>query len=290
MPRPNICEDLTFCSATTHPLHSRPPSPLTSSVIEFDNIIVNDPYLQPLLPFIYEQDRDHDFPPLPLHHSQLNDLDFSLYSSDTPDTDNNNSRPLLLHDLRPLHHRIPPLPASPTASAPKPKRGRLDLAPSHSENNHPQTLDSIVKSFNATAPVPIIPYSRLAREMRQKLSEKTRCLQKLMPWDKKMDTGTMLQEAYKYVRFLQAQVSILQSMPITSSFSSAQHVNAGGGFDGFGSLNRQQLLRVLFNSLVAQTMLCSQGFCVFDSEQLVSLHKAKEMKTVLQQFLCGNIN
>ncbi|XP_039054643.1 transcription factor bHLH117-like [Hibiscus syriacus] len=289
-------ETYEFCSATTHPLHSHPPSPFTSSVTEFDNIIVNDPYLHPLLPLIYEQDPVHYFPPLPLHHSQLTDQDFSLYSYDTPDPDNNNnSLPVvtltsthLLHDLRPLHHhRIPLLPASPTSSAPKPKRSRLDLALSHSDNNNPQTLDSIVKSFNA--PAPIIPYSDLARKRRQKLGEKTRCLQKLMPWDKKMDTGTMLQEAYKYVRFLQAQVSILQSMPITSSFSSAQHVNAGG-FAGLGNLNRQQLLQVLINSPVAQTMLCSQGFCVFASEQLVSLHKAKERKTELQQYLRGNIN
>ncbi|XP_039035213.1 transcription factor bHLH117-like isoform X2 [Hibiscus syriacus] len=201
-------ETYEFCSATTHPFHSHPPSPLTSSVTEFDNIIVNDSYLQPLLPLIYEQDPDHDFPPLPLQHSQLTDLDFSLYSSDTPDPDNNDNNTslhLLLHDLRPLHHRIPPLPASPTSSAPKPKRSRLDLTHSHSDNHHPQTLDSAVKSFNAPAPAPIIPYSHLARERRQKLGEKTRCLQKLMPWDKKMDTGTMLQEVYKYVRFLQAQ-------------------------------------------------------------------------------------
>ncbi|GMJ13020.1 hypothetical protein HRI_004971200 [Hibiscus trionum] len=262
-----------FCSITPHPLHSHPPSPLTSSVTEFDNFIVNsDPYPHPLLPLPCEP--DPGFSPLPLHHYHLPDLDFSLYDTTTTLPASTH----LLHDLR----RIPPLPASP-----KPKRSRLDLTLSHSENN-PQTLDSIVKSFNA--PAPIIPYSELARNRRQKLGEKTRCLQKLMPWDKKMDTGTMLQEAYKYIRFLQAQVSILQSMPITSSFSSTQHVDAG--FAGLGKLNRQQLLQVLINSPVAQTMLCSQGLCVFASEQLVSLHQAKERKTVLQQFLCdsGNIN
>lgn len=107
-----------------------------------------------------------------------------------------------------------------------------------------------------------------------------------------MDIATMLKEAYKYIRFLQAQVSILQSMPITSSFvSTTQHLNNAAfevDFAGLGRLNRQQLLQVLINSPVAQTMLCSQGLCVFSSEQLVSLNKAKERKTMLQQFLFGN--
>ncbi|KAK8700461.1 hypothetical protein V6N13_018857 [Hibiscus sabdariffa] len=282
-----------FCSITPHhPLHSYPPLPLT----EFDNIIANDPYAysysysHPLLPLPFEP--DPDFSPLPLHHYQLPDLDFSLYSPDSPHPGNSSNNSLSVATLTsahllPHHHRIPP-----TSPPPKPKRSRLHLTLSHSHSNS-QTLDSIVKSFNA--PAPIIPYSSLARNRRQKLGEKIRCLQKLMPWDKKMDTGTMLQEAYKYIRFLQAQVSILQSMPITSSFSSTQHV-VNDGFAGLGRLNRQQLLQVLINSPVAQTMLCSQGLCVFASEQLVSLHKAKERKTVLQQFLCatgtgtGNIN
>ncbi|KAH1098657.1 hypothetical protein J1N35_015578 [Gossypium stocksii] len=299
-------EEYDFCS-TLHPLHSYAPSPFTSSVhnTEFNNMMINshepklfnDPNLQSLLPLPYEPDGpccfftpdpdpDPIFPSLPLP-----DLDFSLFSSDIPDPAtlpllNLPSPPLFLSDLRPLH-RLPPLSSS---SPPKSKRTRLDLVLPHSDNN-PQTLDSIVKSFNAPPPPPIIPHSELARKRRQKRSEKTRCLQKLMPWDKKMDMATMLQEAYKYIRFLQAQVSILQSMPITSSFvSTTQRLNNASfevDFAGLGRLNRQQLLQVLINSPVAQTMLCSQGLCVFATEQLVSLNKAKERKTMLQQFLIG---
>ncbi|XP_019457500.1 PREDICTED: transcription factor HEC3-like [Lupinus angustifolius] len=90
----------------------------------------------------------------------------------------------------------------------------------------------------------VIPHMRsnLARQRRQKLSEKTRCLQKLMPWDTKMDQATLLQHAYKYVNDLER-------------------------------LNRNQLLQVLVNSPVAQTMLCSQGFCVFSMEHLFLLTK-----------------
>lgn len=104
-----------------------------------------------------------------------------------------------------------------------------------------------------------------------------------------MDTGTMLQEAYKYIKFLQAQISILQSMPITSGFLSSDHQRVNGappGFDygGLGKLNRQQLLQVLVNSPQAQTMLYSQGFCIVSHEQLLLLNKAKERKTGTSTF------
>ncbi|OIW04013.1 hypothetical protein TanjilG_30289 [Lupinus angustifolius] len=122
----------------------------------------------------------------------------------------------------------------------------------------------------------VIPHMRsnLARQRRQKLSEKTRCLQKLMPWDTKMDQATLLQHAYKYVKFLQAQLTLLQSMPSSSS----SHTSSSSSSSSFvGSdlerLNRNQLLQVLVNSPVAQTMLCSQGFCVFSMEHLFLLTK-----------------
>ncbi|CAJ1956390.1 unnamed protein product [Sphenostylis stenocarpa] len=125
---------------------------------------------------------------------------------------------------------------------------------------------------------PVIPQSNLARQRRQKLSEKTRCLQKLMPWDKKMDQGTLLEEAYKYVRFLQAQFRVLQSMPSHASSSSPSFRQNGTVFVDLEKLNRSQLLQVLVNSPVAQTMLYSQGFCVFSLEQLSLLRKLSERR------------
>ncbi|KAG2371635.1 Transcription factor bHLH87 Basic helix-loop-helix protein [Vigna angularis] len=92
---------------------------------------------------------------------------------------------------------------------------------------------------------PVIPQSNLARQRRQKLSEKTRCLQKLMPWDKKMDQGTLLEEAYKYVRFLQAQFRVLQSMPSHSSSSSPSFRQNSAVFVDLEKLNRSQLLQPL---------------------------------------------
>nr|WIE96083.1 basic helix-loop-helix transcription factor [Loropetalum chinense var. rubrum] len=165
---------------------------------------------------------------------------------------------------------------------------------SYSSSSESYTLDAIVRSFKLSnylgshkareAPVPpVIPQSALARQRRQRISDKTRCLQKLMPWDKKMDMATMLEEAYKYIKFLQAQINVLQSMTCESSFS--VQVNSSGNigsFGGLGKLNRQQLLQVLVNSPVAQTMLYSQECCVVSVEQLALLEKIAERRILMQ--------
>ncbi|XP_050206555.1 transcription factor bHLH117 [Mercurialis annua] len=122
---------------------------------------------------------------------------------------------------------------------------------------------------------------------RQRMSDKIRELRKLMPWDKKMDTATLLGEAFKYVKFLQAQVQALETMPFldmddssSSSLSppsgyyyyntdnaaeSEDDVSVCGGT--MGLLSRQQLLQILLNTGEAQNRLYSQGCCVFSIEQ-----------------------
>ena len=115
-----------------------------------------------------------------------------------------------------------------------------------------------------------MPQSKLARRRRQKLSEKTQSLQRLMPWDTKMDMATMMDEAHKYITFLQAQLKALQTMPPSSSSSSS---SANFEFGGLERLTRNQVLRVLLNSRVAQTVLYSTGCCVVSAEQLDLLQK-----------------
>lgn len=149
------------------------------------------------------------------------------------------------------------------------KRARVDSMTSPSRLSDPQTLDSIVQScYYLNRPV-VIPQSKLARRRRQKLSEKMQGLQKLMPWDTKMDMSTMLEEAHKYVKYLQAQLKALQSMPPHSSraFPAAQ-TSYGGVFGYLEKLTRSQILQVLVNSPVTQNVLYSHGFCVFSLEQL----------------------
>ncbi|GMJ12935.1 hypothetical protein HRI_004962700 [Hibiscus trionum] len=51
-----------------------------------------------------------------------------------------------------------------------------------------------------------------ARERRRKITRKTQELGKLVPGGTKMNTAEMLQSAFKYVKFLQAQLGILQLM------------------------------------------------------------------------------
>ncbi|KAL2474645.1 BHLH domain-containing protein [Abeliophyllum distichum] len=122
------------------------------------------------------------------------------------------------------------------------------------------------------SPEAVAPSSTMARLRRQRISDKTRCLQKLLPWDKRMDMATMLEETYKYIKFLQAQISVLQSMPRTAG--NDENDGAYGG--ELGRLNRQQLLEVVVNSPVAQTVLCSKGFCVYSVEQFVMLKNNAE--------------
>lgn len=162
----------------------------------------------------------------------------------------------------------------------------------------PYTLDSILSNFQISKSLTAgkatekrtpqaVFHSAVARERRQKISDKTQSLQKLLPWDKKMDMATMLEEAYKYIKFLQAQISVLQSMPCDSSSFTTQNsrINVFGGLE---NLNRQQLLQVLVNSAVAQTTLYSKGCCVYSIEQVAFLKKMAENKYTYQQQMAFN--
>ncbi|GMN64809.1 hypothetical protein TIFTF001_033861 [Ficus carica] len=63
---------------------------------------------------------------------------------------------------------------------------------------------------SATGTTAVSAQSIAARERRRKITEKTQELGKLIPGGNKMNTAEMLQAAYKYVKFLQAQVTVLQ--------------------------------------------------------------------------------
>ncbi|KAG2379787.1 monogalactosyldiacylglycerol synthase [Vigna angularis] len=98
---------------------------------------------------------------------------------------------------------------------------------------------------NETAQKHLLEVDDLAVVMNSK--HQPRCIiefisQKLMSWDKKMNQGTLLEEAYKYVRFLQAQFRLLQSMPSHSSSSSPSFCQNSTVFLAF-SFEQFSLLR-----------------------------------------------
>ncbi|KAM6549099.1 hypothetical protein CsatB_020775 [Cannabis sativa] len=175
------------------------------------------------------------------------------------------------------------------------KRARVDSA-THNSNHHAQGCQYYNPPPSRPSPGPacsssslkkmIPPSSLLARKRRQKLSDKTRCLQKLLPWDKKMDMATMLEETFKYVKFLQAQVTALKAMPafscampmMSSNGSDGGDLDDGDEFAGLEKLTRNQLLQVLVNSSAVQTILYSQGSCIVSVEQLGLLEKATARK------------
>ncbi|URE27679.1 Helix-loop-helix DNA-binding domain [Musa troglodytarum] len=124
-----------------------------------------------------------------------------------------------------------------------------------------------------------LPSSELSRQRRKKISDRTRIIESLMPWERRMDTGSMLEEAYKYIRFLQTQVAVLRSMPTAAEFSAAPVSSGrGGGLGGLERLNRQQMLQVVVNSRRVQEKLYERGLCVFSVEQVASLQKEVERR------------
>lgn len=102
-----------------------------------------------------------------------------------------------------------------------------------------------------------------------------------MPWERRMDTGTLLEEAHKYVRFLEAQVAALRTMPDTAAFAAA-HVSSGRGGDllALEQLNRQQMLRVLVNSPRVQERLYDKDLCVFAAEQVTALRRSADFRAL----------
>lgn len=177
----------------------------------------------------------------------------------------------LFHFFSKPSHHLPPF-------------NNLSSSSSSSSSRKRPRFDSSVCPNHEFLP-PVQPQNELARQRRQNISDKVRCLQKLMPCDKKMDTATTLEEAYKYVRFLQAQVKALYSMPLESSFALQNDLDGHRceRFGGLEMLNRQQILQVLVNSPVAQTMLYSKGFCILSLEQLILMNKLAQAKLFMQQ-------
>ncbi|KAL7133985.1 hypothetical protein ABFS83_12G176000 [Erythranthe nasuta] len=68
------------------------------------------------------------------------------------------------------------------------------------------------KKVNGGGKLSTDPQSVAARERRQRISERFKILQSLVPGGSKMDTVSMLEEAIQYVKFLQNQIWLHHSI------------------------------------------------------------------------------
>ncbi|CAO2835221.1 unnamed protein product [Amaranthus hypochondriacus] len=74
------------------------------------------------------------------------------------------------------------------------------------------------------------PQSVAARHRRERISERIRILQRLVPGGTKMDTASMLDEAIHYVKFLKTQVQSLERAAINNN---RPPISAGLGFPAY---------------------------------------------------------
>ncbi|XP_020690722.2 transcription factor bHLH52-like [Dendrobium catenatum] len=112
-----------------------------------------------------------------------------------------------------------------------------------------------------SAPPPSLSaQSVAARKRRKRISEKTQELARHIPGGVKLSTADMFQSAYKYIKFLEAQLAVLE---LTTP--SVQEC---------GSRKEDEYLYALLASLTMQEKLAAQEMCLVPLYELPGLKES----------------
>ncbi|KAF9621288.1 hypothetical protein IFM89_018505 [Coptis chinensis] len=124
-------------------------------------------------------------------------------------------------------------------------------------------VENVKKSSNGDAG--LSAQSVAARQRRRKISQKTQELGKLIPGGNRLNTAEMFEAAFKYVKYLQAQVGILEVMgSIQEKNGTDQHI---GG------------LETLIASPTIQEKLSSEEKCMVPKKFVEILAKDHEIQS-----------
>ncbi|XP_058071282.1 transcription factor bHLH52-like [Magnolia sinica] len=126
----------------------------------------------------------------------------------------------------------------------------------------PNGFDGSKKSIGTS----VSAQSVAARQRRKKISEKTQELGKLIPGGNKLNTAEMFHAAFKYVKFLQAQVGILELMGPTQMQESKVATDVEG-------------LNILLSSPRIQEKLYEEEKCMVPKGLVQALAKDQEIQS-----------
>lgn len=121
-------------------------------------------------------------------------------------------------------------------------------------------------------------------QRRRRIREKLISLETLVPATRRrLNKAAMLEEACKYIKFLEAQVKALSSMRRPAALP-AFGCGHPGSFEAavprvLEELSQEQVLEMMVNSEKTQAVLSEKGWCV------VSLEQAEMLKSALQSLL-----